>query len=352
MADHKNENAVNHGHDPAHPITSLHPFSFPGPHVLSRIGGKRHGKRGKRHIVQIIEFIDDRIGGDHRFPEAVHKALQDGGGYVDGGALQRQGQAGIQKLLKHRSVRPHTGQGELKTLIFFSGIDQPRARRNELGQQGGKGHAEYIPFHHRNEKHVQDNIEDAGKSQENERRPGIPQRPQDAVHTVIQGHSQNTHKHGPHIDHRPAHHSLRRSQKPKQRICQKKSQSARQHGGRHQKDQRVRHHFFDLFFLSRSIELCHQDPDAGGQPHIQSHKYGIGAAADPHRRQRVRSHEAAHDDGIHDIIKLLEHISQKDRNGKGDQKPGRTSLRHIHLFCAFSCCQHFLIRLRNFIADP
>ena len=157
---------------------------------------------------------------------------------------------------------------------------------------------------------------------------------------MVQGHPKDAYEHCPHIDQRPPHHRLRRSQKNQKIFRKQKSQSSCQNRRRHQKDQRVGDHGFNPFFLFRSVKLRHQNAHAGGKSHIQSHKYSVGAAADPHRRQRIRSDEPSHNHGIHDVVKLLKHISQKNRNGKGDQKSRRSSLCHIHLFCAFSCCQH------------
>ena len=75
------------------------------------------------------------------------------------------------------------------------------------------------------------------------------------------------------------------------------------------------------------------DRESGRHPDHEPVDQEHDRAGAPHGGKRFRSHELPDDHGVRHIVKLLEHIADKDRKCEAEDHFHRTSRCHVMLYC-------------------
>lgn len=211
--------------------------------------------------------------------------------------------------------------------------------RNELGDDGGVGHAFHAHAHTHNEGQVQHDVDHRTDDEEVQGPAAVAYRPQDARAHIIEHQAGNAAKIDPQIDLGLHEHILGRFHQL-------------QHGGGQQNAHRRAHQSDDQgqgdggvdCFVDALGILCAKplgDDDAGAHRNARekAHQHIDDGGGGAHRSQCLFADIVAHHDGVHRVVKLLEQIADHQRQSKGDQVLPDLALGHVAGL--FARCCHF-----------
>ena len=188
----------------------------------------------------------------------------------------------------------------------------------------------YPPAEDHDEDQVQHDVQKRGAAQEIQRRHGIANGPQQVGEVIIKEHKDKAHEDDPHIAVHHFHQLAGGPQEAQDRAAERHHQEVQGYGDPADQQEGQPHCALHAGLLLPAEIVGEQGAAAHGhanQDGSQECHQSVGAS---HRRQRVRPQEAAHDQGVRDIIKLLQEVAQY--HGACEQQ---------HVFGYVSLCQVF-----------
>ena len=209
-----------------------------------------------------------------------------------------------------------------------------------LGNHRSRRRAADAPSAHHHEQQIQDNVQNRRAAQEAQRHHGIPHRPQQVGEIIIQEHEGQPQEDDPHIGVHHVHQLCRNLKKPQNGTAAQHHGGVENQGGPTDEQEGELHTVLHPpLFLPPVIEgeqspaaHAHADEDGSQECH-----QSVGGA---HGRQSVRPQKAAYDQGVRDIIELLQQIPRN--HGSCEQEH---ILRHVSLCqILFHLCHNASVR--------
>ena len=179
---------------------------------------------------------------------------------------------------------------------------------------------------------IQDNIQQGGKNQQLERRPGISQRVEHRGLHVVHEQKGQSPEINPQIKSRIRENIVRHVHQTQNPVVKRKAESPQRRADYQKGNQSRGHSRFHLRQppgsqkLGNNHRASHASSDGNGNKHIRNR---VGGA---HRSQRVLTDKFPHYDRIHNIIKLLEQISQNQGKRKKQKSLSRAIRQHTEAF--------------------
>ena len=172
---------------------------------------------------------------------------------------------------------------------------------------------------HGHKQQVQRHVQNTGGHQKEHGAAGITHGPQDTRAHVIHHRAQGTRKVNADIGHGVRHAAFRHVHQAQHLTAQAHAQH-REHRAQQQRQGNagmhgVRHPLPVLC----SIKLGENHRRAGADADEEAIDHVHQRPGGSHRRQGLSAHQAAHDDGVHGVVHLLEKSAQQDRE-KEDQQ--------------------------------
>ena len=239
------------------------------------------------------------------------------------------GQAQHQQLLHHVALGPQGVPVDVQGVFHPHQPPQAQNGGDELGDDGGPGHAGHIPVELGDKQQVQHDVEPAGYQQEDQRHHRIPHAPQHAGDDVVIGHARNAPKNNGQIVGCPFKNFRRRAHQ-----LQKRGHQQRPHHHDDQRGQKSQrnggsHRLGKLLPLLGAKILGHHDVCAGGDADEQHQQQIQHRAAGPHGGQGVIPYVTPHHNAVHCVVHLLGQVAQQQGDGKLYQLFDGAAHRHI-----------------------
>ena len=242
---------------------------------------------------------------------------------------------------QHRKLKAHgnalsqvpdiEGKGHMEVtfrgvelLIFPERVDQAQYRAQCLGQHGCHRRADDPEPEHKDEKQVQTDIQHGGEQQENQRRCGIPQAPQDGANQIVVklGEYADENYQGILIGSLPdAGVCLRQADEAKQGPQGQYGDGGQQQGHSTPENELRREGSSDpgLIALPRRYGGYHRE--SGGAAHCKLQEYKEDRENIIYACNFIDAEGLAADGGIADGIDLLKQVRENDRYGKFENHP-------------------------------
>ena len=321
------------GHGHTHPHAAAHAVVLAGAKVLPHKGGDGNAQRVNGHPEYEINFAVDAPGGDGVGAEAVHAALDDHVTEVVHGALGRRRDADGADGPQDARLHPHFVQRDMPGhALGADDAAQGEQGAGHLADHRGDGRTGHAPAQHRNEHHVQHDVDQRRGDEEVKRPLGITDGTQNIGAGVVQDLGYHAQKVDAQIQRgcvqnfvrraHQAHHGLGRH-----KACQRKNRT-----DDHAEHQRRVYLAVDAVIIPRTETLRYHDTYAAAKPNEQAYQQVDERPRCAHRCQRPGAHKVAHDEGIGGVVQLLEQRAEPDRQEKGQQLPGDAAGQNIRLF--------------------
>ena len=208
-------------------------------------------------------------------------------------------------------------------------VQKTAQTRHSLTEHGSKCRTERAHMEHDDAHQIQPDVQKACHQQEIQRALAVAQRThQRAGHIVKQGEG-DAPEDGADVDIRKVDDVFRGVRPHQHRAGQRHSNNGQHHGKEDGKP-----HGVGSVAAHLLVVLCAESPrdgdgkTAGDAVHKAQHQI-VQTAHAAHSGQRFHAHKAAHDDGIGQIVELLEQAAQHQRHRKRKDQLERTALGHI-----------------------
>ena len=207
-----------------------------------------------------------------------------------------------------------------KGRTFPKGIEKDPKPRQVLGDhrsQGRSSHAHPEAYH---EQQVQKDVHHRGKQQEVKGYGGISHSPQQTGEIIIEKHRRQAEIDDPEV--LPHHGPDLRGDIHKAKDGPHQQEHQHIHQYRDPEDQKKGQEdaVFQAILLSSSVTDGYEDPVPHGKSDEDGGQKGHQGIGRSHRRQGVLPQELSHNEGICDVVKLLQQISR--HHGKGKKQEG------------------------------
>ena len=219
-------------------------------------------------------------------------------------------------------------------MVVAQDVPQTAQTGHGLTEHGGERRTERAHLEHDDAQQVKADVQKTCHQQEVQRALAVAQRTHQGTGHVVQQGERDAHKDGADIDVRQINDVVR-GVGPDQNGA---GHGHRDHGEHRRKEHREPHGVCRIaahLVVVLGTE-CPRDRDgkAAGNAVDKAQHQIVQAAHAADRRQRFHADEPAHDDGISQIVELLEQAAQHQRDRKGEDQLERAALCHI--FCHVS----------------
>ena len=310
----------------AHP----NPVCFAGPHVLTGIGGQghTHGVVGLLH--QLIQAVGGGKGRHGRGPEGIDHRLQGRSGNGDQTPLKGQRKAQPKRIFQDGRVRGQVSAPEAEIGVCPVSVQKRAEARQHLGKHGGKGCTEHAHAEGADKEDVQPDVEHAGDHQEIQRRAGVAQGSLHGGSVIVNGDQRHGNGRHPHIGD-GIRQDLRGRPHPGQHRGHHQEGNQAGQQGRGQGDiSGIDDGGAHLLILLGPEILGGHDAAAAADAVKNGKKQERDGPRRPNGRQSVGPEHPADDHGVGQVIGLLKHVADEQRQRKDGQQDQRPSFRHVH----------------------
>ena len=213
----------------------------------------------------------------------------------------------------------------------FLAVNQDAKASGVLGQHGGPRRPRHAPVKHQDEEQVQGDVPPGGEGQEEQGDQGIAHGTKIAGEVIIKESGPDAPENQAQIGLHLRPDRLRDLQKPPQPGQQGEGQDRQRHAQQADEAEGGVGRFLEALGILRPEAQGEHHPAAHTQPQEDRREEGHQGEGGPHRRQGVGAQELPHDEGIRDVIALLEQVSQDHGQGEGEHH------RQDGTFCQISC---------------
>ena len=342
------------GHSEGH--TLLHPVVLLGTQILAYEGGQSLGKAGHRQEGKALDLTVGAAARHCRLAEAVDVALDHQIGEGNDGILDAGGQAETDDGLQTLPVEPHLPELQLVGRVHLHQMDAAKRCADSLGNGGGQGRCPDSHPEHTHKQQIQSHIDKGRQDQIVQRMLAVTHRVVDPHENIIGNGKDGSAEIKPEVADGLGQHILGSSHPPQDGGTEGHTQYTQCHTCA-----KAEGHIGMDGPAHGIVVLCSVAP---GDQHTGTHGHTV-EEADEHkdqtaggadRRQGILSQKVAYTPGVKGIIKLLEHISQENRQGEQqhlfpDDTLGQSVfiVQGIHfLFCNQRCgCNEFSVLLSS-----
>lgn len=305
------------------------PVNVAGAHVLAGEGGHgvAEGKVGHHH--KAVDAHHNGVAGHKGGAEGVCEGLDHQTGAGHDCLRQSGGQAQLHQLLGIALVQTEMLFSQVHHIPHGKELTQTETGGNELGDDGGDGHAGDPHAKLCHKKQVQSNVEAGGHDQVFQSAEGVAQPPKNAGGDVIKAHAGNSQEINAHIGHTHIIGLHRGVQQPQQGRGGQGAQHHHDEGGDAGEGEAGAHGVGQLLLLLGTEVLGHHDAGASGDAHKENNEQVQGGAASAHGGQSQVAHIFAHDHRVGGVVELLGDVADEQGNGEGDDFLPRGTLRHV-----------------------
>ena len=278
--------------------------------ILGDKGGKRVPKVLYRHVGEGVDLHRRREGRHDDRAEAVDKPLDHEDAKIHDRLLEtgEKGKAGdfVEDFVVPFSVLlPGHHLREADPCV-----DGKTDAGHILGEDGGKGSPCHAPVKDNHKHQIKHNVHHRGHSQEDEGDSGVPDGPQQAGEIIVEKCPDNSCEYDKEIILHQSCDGAGDTQEPDDSPDAGKDRHVQHDCHRADKDKGLK----DARLHPVKILLAVADGKGGAAAHTEPQddrgKKGHQSVGTPHCRQGVRPEKAAHDDGVRDIVALLQEISR------------------------------------------
>ena len=206
--------------------------------------------------------------------------------------------------------------------------DEAQHRADRLRDHRRQRRTVHAHVEHGHEQKVQHHVGDGGNNEVIQRMPAVAHGLQNAGGGVVQGNEHHAGEIDAEVQRRIGKDAVRRADPPKQGG----GHGHAHHGQHHARQQAEGHGGVDggvhLLMLLRAEVAGNDHARAGEQAAEQAHQQENDMAGGTYRGQRVAAQKVAHDQRVHNVIKLLKQVSPKNRKGETHDLPADGAAGH------------------------
>ena len=302
-----------------------------GTQVLAGIGSHGRADALQRDRQELCGLAAGRLGGHNITAQTVDGTLQHHAANGRNAALQAHGDAHIAELEAVITAEFSLFFGPAQLMVMPGNVPQAAKACHGLAEHRGKRSAEHAHFEDDDAEQVEADVQKACHQQEIQRTLAVAQSAHESAGNIIKQGERDAPEDGADVDVRQVD-DIGRGIRPDQ----DGPGECHGHDGEHhrkgdaQPDRvgRVTAHLAVIFRAKRPGD---GDGEAAGDAIDKAQHQIVQAAHAAHRRQRFHANKAADNDGIGQVVKLLEQAAQHQRHRKGKDQLERAALRHI--FC-------------------
>ena len=232
--------------------------------------------------------------------------------------MQSRRDANVKDAFQQPALEADLFQGEPCLLRLAEQCSRDHPRADHLGENRGNGGSRHAHFQHHHAYDVQNDVDPAGRHQEDGRFSGIAHDPKDSRAHVVEHGGDRAAKIEFYVQNGVVHAAFRSVHQPQnfgaEGVAQNHHRRTQHKRQRHAGMKGVLH----ALLTFRAVKLGQQHRRAGAQSNEKAVHQAQQRGGRPHRRQRPGTDETADDDGIHGIVHLLEKAPQQ--NGKEKEK--------------------------------
>ena len=310
-------------HAPVHTVQVL------GTHILARVGGHGSADAFQGHAEELGRLAAGGLCGHDVAAQTVHGTLQHHAANGRDAALQAHGDAHAAQLCTVGQAERAFVLAPAQLMVVAQDVQQTADASHRLAEHRGKGctkgpHAEHDDAHQ-----VQPDVQRTGHQQKIQGPLAVAQSTHQGTGHIIKEGEGDAPEDGADVNICNVD-DVGRGVGPHQHGAGERHGDHRQH---HCKGYRQPHGVgrvaAHLFIVLGTEGPGDGDGKAAGNAVDKAQHQIVQAAHAAHGRQRFHAHKAAHDDGIGQVVELLEQAAQHQRHCKGKDQLQRAALRHI-----------------------
>ena len=220
------------------------------------------------------------------------------------------------------AVPPGVGPGQAQVRPGGQGVDAEPHAGEPLGQHGGPGGPGHAPAQSQHEGQVQDDVEQGRRPQEDQRPHRISHGPQQAGAVVVEEGAADAREDHQQVGGHEAAHLAGHLEQPEDGVQQQIDGEIQHQGGAaHQQEGEE-----DLPPHAGGISPAEGEGDrhaaAHGEPQQDGGEEGHEGVGGAHGGQGVGAHIPPHDEGVGDVVELLQKVAQHHGQGEAQQRGG------------------------------
>ena len=300
-------------------------------HVLAGVGGHGGADALQRHREELGGLAACGLRGHDAAAQTVHRALQHDA--ADGGdaALQAHRDAHVAELEAVAGAQTALFPAPFQLRVVAADVDETADARHRLTEHGSEGRTERPHPEDEDAEQVEADVQRAGHQQEIEWPLAVAQRAHEGAGDVVQQGEGDATEDGADVDVRDVDDVVGGVGPDQHRPGQGHRHHREHDGEKEAQPDGIGGVAPHLSVVLRAEGPRDGDGEAAGDAVDEAQYQIVQAAHAAHRRQRIHAHEAAHDDGIGQIVELLEQTAQHQRHRKGKDELERAALCHV--FC-------------------
>ena len=307
----------------------VHTAQVLGTHILARVGGHGGADALQRHAEELRRLAAGGLCGHDVAAQTVHGPLQHHAANGSDAALEPHGDAHAAELGAVGEAEGPLLPAPAQLRVMVDDIHQTADASHRLAEHRGKGctkgpHAEHDDAHQ-----VQPDVQRTGHQQKIQGPLAVAQSTHQGTGHIIKKGEGDAPEDGADVNICNVD-DVGRGVGPHQHGAGERHGDHRQH---HCKGYRQPHGVgrvaAHLLIILGTEGPGDGDGKAAGNAVDKAQHQIVQAAYAAHRCQRFHAHKAAHDDGIGQVVELLEQAAQHQRHCKGKDQLQRAALRHI-----------------------
>ena len=346
--DEEGRNAIHTANAQGGVHAAIHTAKVFGAHILAGVGGHGGADALQRHAEELRRLAACSLRSHDVAAETIHSALQYHAADGRDAALQAHGDAHVAQLCAVGQAETALFPAPAQLRVVAHDVNKAADARHRLTEHGSKSRTECAHVEYDDAHKVKSDVQKACHQQEVQRTLAVAQSAHQRTGHIIKQGERDAPENGADVDIRKVDDVFRRIRPHQHRA----GQCHRNDGEHHRKKDGQPHgiggvtaHF--LIILGTEGPGDRDGKTAGDAVHKAQHQI-IQAAHTAHSRQRLHAHKTAHDDGIGQIVELLEQTAQHQRHRKRKDQLQRTALSHILCHSIKSSC-HTGNRLNSMI---
>ena len=299
--------------------------------ILSAVGCHRtaHGVKGaaEKH---------GYLGGGGNGGDVGSTQTVDGGLYHDAanggdGVLEAHGQTHDAEFLRSVGIPPPVPLFHPQNRVAAYHPQQASRPGQSLGNDGSQRRTEYVQLENQNEYHIQDNIDQGGRNLPYDRCAAVPKGAKNPRGKIIEEAGRKSHENGENIAVGPLVDVRRSVHACKNDVAEERCQESHNRAKNDAEPYAHRDIAAQLLMVPGAELLGHRNCEAAADTGAEADYQEIDGARGAYRRQGRTAEGLAHNSGVRHVIKLLEQISEQNRDTKAENQPHGTALCQI--FC-------------------
>ena len=297
--------------------------------VLAGVGGQSHGKAGDRQEGEALQLGIRAVSRHGQLAEGVDIALHDDVCQADDRVLHAGGQAVSHHLLQHLPVEAQLAPAEGIGHPFSAQMDQAEHHADGLGDRRGDCCRPYAPVKDRDEEQVERDVDEGREDQVVERTAAVAEGVHDALAGVVEHDGQHACKIVAEIGD-GVRQNLRVGSHPAQDRRGKDNAEACQQNTAANADENIRVDGTGNAVVVAGAEIARNgDARAHGHAHKEADEQENQRPGGADGCQRLVAEEAADDQRICRIVKLLKNLAEQHGNCKRHDQPPWAAMRHL-----------------------